>query len=162
VIKVAFCRIDDRLIHGQVVTQWLGTIGGCDGIWIVDDGVRKDPFLQNVLRLSAPKSVKTEVFSLAEAVEAAQNPANEGRRILILVKVPATVIGLLDGGIPIPALNVGGMGSRAGRAMLYRNIAASPEEIAQLASIEARGCPVTLRPVPADAALTLQAAVNRR
>ena len=51
-------RIDDRLIHGQVVAVWLRTVGA-DRIVIVDDKTAKDDFLRDLMILAAPQGVPT-------------------------------------------------------------------------------------------------------
>lgn len=160
-IHVVLCRIDDRLIHGQVVTQWVSYVGGCDSAWIVDDGVKKDPFISSVLTMAAPRGLAVQIFSLEEAVTAAGDPKHDKKRVILLMKVPATAARLLEAGLPITHLNVGGMGSNPNRRSLHRNISASPEEIAQLQAIAAKGVTVELRPVPADGPMSLEAAVKK-
>ena len=43
--KIVLSRIDDRLIHGQVMTAWVSYVGGKE-ILIIDDKVAKDPFFK--------------------------------------------------------------------------------------------------------------------
>ena len=62
-MDIALARVDDRLIHGQVVTAWLQAIGRCDEILICDDKTRNDQFLQQVLQLTAPPNKKLSVLS---------------------------------------------------------------------------------------------------
>ena len=52
----------------------------------------------------------------------------KGEKILILVKTPQVILTLLNNGVKLEYLNVGGMGMKAGRSKLYKNIAASDEE----------------------------------
>jgi len=66
VTHAAFVRIDDRLIHGQVVVKWLRYLG-CKEILIVDDALCHDDFMQNVLRLAAPPGVRVRVAAVHEA-----------------------------------------------------------------------------------------------
>ena len=46
---IVWTRIDDRLIHGQVMTQWIQHCGANEVV-IVDDGVAKDTFIQMVMK----------------------------------------------------------------------------------------------------------------
>lgn len=61
-MAVEFCRIDDRLIHGQVVTTWLN-VKQIEQVIIVDDKVAKDKIQSNVLKMSVPRNVKLHIFS---------------------------------------------------------------------------------------------------
>lgn len=68
----------------------------------------------------------------------------------MLVKVPETVEALVDRGVDIRALNVGGMCKRAGRSTLYRNISSSPAENETLLRLQKRGVRVYVQVVPED------------
>jgi mannose/fructose/N-acetylgalactosamine-specific phosphotransferase system component IIB len=69
-------RIDDRLIHGQVVALWVKHLQA-KRIVIVDDQVAKDVFLQTVLRGAAPPGISVEVATLEAAPKALDRPEGE-------------------------------------------------------------------------------------
>ena len=52
-MPIKMLRIDDRLIHGQVVTAWAKNIQA-EKIWIVDDGVAKDDFIKGIMQMVSP------------------------------------------------------------------------------------------------------------
>ena len=56
-MSIEMVRIDDRLIHGQIVAAWVKRLG-INRIWIIDDGVAKDEFLKNVITMVAPSGIK--------------------------------------------------------------------------------------------------------
>nr|WP_253214007.1 PTS sugar transporter subunit IIB [Tetragenococcus halophilus] len=62
-MSVKFCRIDDRLIHGQVVTTWVN-VHQIEQVIIVDETVSKDSIQSNVLKMSAPPNIKLHIFPL--------------------------------------------------------------------------------------------------
>lgn len=66
--NIVFIRIDDRLIHGQVITAW-SKIVLADRILVIDDEVASDPFMTKVLKIAAPSSVKVDVYDIKEAIE---------------------------------------------------------------------------------------------
>jgi len=148
-MSIRLVRVDDRLIHGQVVAVWLRSVGA-DRIVIVDDRVAADPFLVEVLTLAAPSDVAVEVLGVAEGAARVTELAGVPDRAFVLVKTPATVLSLLRAGAPIDVLNVGGMGAGPGRRPLYRNISASDDERAAMREIEAAGTRVEIRVVPDD------------
>ena len=61
-------RVDDRLIHGQVVTQWV-KVFKAQKIVVIDNNVAKDKMQKNVLKFAAPPEIKVSIFSVDKAVE---------------------------------------------------------------------------------------------
>ena len=153
--QIALVRIDDRLIHGQVVSAWIRQCP-TDIIVIVDDGVAKDKFMQRVLRSTAPAGSTASAMSIADTVAFVNDPANDGCRMMLIAKGPETIEALLDGGIDIDSVIVGGMGIRAGRRRLNRNVYASEDEIATMRRLEERGTQVGYRLVPQEAYVPLE------
>ena len=67
--QLLLARVDDRLIHGQVMTAWMKLLPAKE-ILIADDKVAKDPFMTQVLTMAAPAGVKVKVYSVEEAAKA--------------------------------------------------------------------------------------------
>ena len=153
-------RIDDRLIHGQVVAVWLRAVGA-DRIVIVDDRVAADAFLVDVLTLAAPAGVPVEVLDVASGAARVRALADARDAVFVLVKTPVTALALLRAGVPLDVVNLGGMGSGPGRRPLYRTISASDDERAALRDIEALGTPVEIR-IAADDRPVPFASVDRQ
>lgn len=149
IAELGLVRIDDRLIHGQVVAVWVKHIR-TDTIVIVDDGVAKDPFMQEVLRLAAPPGITVDVRTVQEAITTLGNDAPNRERIMVLLKSPKTARQLFDGGVRFSHLNVGGIGAGPGRKSLFRNISMSEEEKSILKSLVRDGVKVTLQTVPGE------------
>jgi PTS system mannose-specific IIB component len=66
-LDAIWVRVDDRLIHGQVTVGWRQHLRYAE-IWVVDDGARDDPYLQDALRLAAPEGVAVRVLGVEETV----------------------------------------------------------------------------------------------
>ena len=94
--NVVLCRIDDRLIHGQVVTSWVKQTNG-NKIFVVDDALTKDMFMQKILSAAAPPGVKVEVLGISDAVDVLKGEAGSGENVIILVKVPQVIEKLIEG-----------------------------------------------------------------
>jgi PTS system mannose-specific IIB component len=148
-VTLRLVRVDDRLIHGQVVAVWLRAVGA-DRIVIVDDRVAADAFLVDVLTLAAPAGVQVEVLDVASGAPRVRELADSNDAVFVLVKTPVTALALVRDGVPVGVVNVGGMGAGPGRRPLYRTISASDEERAALREIEALGTPVEIRIVADD------------
>lgn len=146
---VNFLRIDDRLIHGQVVTAWVKNYQA-KRILIVDEGVSKDEFLKGVLKMVAPAGVELQIIGTEYLSEIIEKYESDAKNTIILVKTPQVAKALFDAGLKLDSLNVGGMGICKGRINLYKNVSASPEEISILKGLEDSGIKVYFQAVPSD------------
>jgi D-glucosaminate PTS system EIIB component len=146
---ISLVRVDDRLIHGQVVTIWLRALGA-RRILIIDDRTAHDAFLREVISLAAPPGVPVEVLGLSEGAGRLRAAAGDSEPVLVLLRSPLTALRLREAGIEFPLLNVGGIGAGPGRRTLYRNISASAEELEAMRQLERAGTRVELRIVESD------------
>lgn len=126
--EIVLTRIDDRLIHGQVMTAWVHETKGSE-IIIVDDEVAQDDFLKMIINSSAPKGITVEIFSQVEAVNFFNKSESNQNNIIILAKTPQVIEYLISQNIKIDSVNVGGMGARKDRFKLFRNISVNEEEM---------------------------------
>ena len=145
--EIVLTRIDDRLIHGQVMTAWVKKTRA-NQILIIDDEVAKDDFMSEILKMSAPAGIDIVVKGLEDAVTFLNEQETENKRLIILVKAPITIDVIVEKGIVIDKLVVGGMGAKANRRVLYKNISASDEERATFKKLIERGIPVVIHIIP--------------
>ena len=128
--NIVFSRIDERLLHGQVVTAWVAD-AGCNEIYIVDDATAQNTMIRNLYRKLAPAATKCDVLTVAQAIQLLSGETNN-EKIMLLVKIPQTLEALVNGGIGIDKINLGGMGLNKNRKPFVENVSASPEEIASM------------------------------
>lgn len=137
--EIKLVRIDDRLIHGQVMTAWIQFTQALEVV-IVDDIVAKDDFTKMIMQSAIPKKIKLNVFSVEKAVSYfLEEEMKQNHGYFILVKNPETIEKLIKAGVPINQVCIGGMGAKPNRKSFYRNISASEEEVACLHRINDRG-----------------------
>jgi PTS system mannose-specific IIB component len=146
--NLEFTRIDDRLIHGQVVAAWLHAYSKVQHIIVIDDKTRQDPFMQEMFSLLVPSGITIEILSVAEATE----KLKEGlaKPTMVIVKVPQTIKALIDAGIDINFVNIGGMGMTPGRKKFFQNVSTSPEENEILKELVEKGIKVEIQIIPAQ------------
>lgn len=154
-MSLRLVRVDDRLIHGQVIAVWMRALGA-DVIVVVDDETAADEFLAEILTLAAPPGVPVEVLSVDTAVPRLTGLATSDDAAFVLMRSPLTALNLRQSGVEIPVLNIGGMGARAGRSQLYRNISASPDELAAMRDLAELGTTVEIRIVADDHPVSLE------
>lgn len=147
-------RVDDRLIHGQVVAVWLKE-RDAKRIIVVDDPTAADAFLREVLELAAPRGVEVEVHDVESGAARLKSAARDAEPAFVLLRSPLSALRLRRAGVQFDVLNVGGLGAGPGRRRIHRTISASPEEIEALQELERLGTRVELQAVPSDSAVRL-------
>ncbi len=156
--NLMLARIDDRLIHGQVMTAWM-KVKPAKQIIVIDDKVSKDTFMIDVIQLAAPSGIKVKVLSCDDAVIELKKGLS--LPTILLAKTPLTYKKVIDEGIDISAINVGGMGVNANRRTLYKNIAASDEERAIFKEFLAKNIDVKIQIIPANTAMEMSEALKK-
>ena len=147
--NIVLSRIDDRLIHGQVVTSWVKQTGG-NRIMIVDDALTKDIFMQKILKAAAPPDVVVDVLTIEAAAVMLKGEEESGEKIIILVKVPQTLEKLIEGGVTFKRIVLGGMGAKEGRKKFNRNVSASREEMDSMKRMIEGGTEIVFQLVPVE------------
>lgn len=146
---LALVRIDDRLIHGQIATQWLKTTHA-NKVLIVDDALPGNSIQVRILKAAAPAGIKVIIKNVEDGISYCKKEPREGEKILVLVKVPEAIEAMIDGGVPLQTVILGGMGIRDGRTRINKNISASEEEIACMKRIVSKGVEILYQLVPSD------------
>ncbi|MBO1308094.1 PTS sugar transporter subunit IIB [Enterococcus sp. 669A] len=143
--KITLARVDDRLIHGQVMTSWL-QYTGARHILIIDDETANDEFTKTIISMAVPNGIQLDVFTIAEATSfLSENNFND---LILLVKSPLTFLQLIERGIPLKEIVVGGMGASAERKSFYKNISASENEKIVLKKLIDNGVEVRIQVIP--------------
>ena len=153
-MSIALFRIDDRLIHGQVVVGW-GQPLDCTFIVLVDDEVRDSDWEQDLYRMGVPPHIEIIFASVKEAAE--RLPAWEADTRVGIVLVPdiETASALVARSDRVKRLNVGGIHHRAGRTERLRFVYLTDEERVKLHQLAASGVEVTAQDVPTARAIPL-------
>ncbi|KWU14000.1 PTS system mannose/fructose/N-acetylgalactosamine-transporter subunit IIB [Lactobacillus crispatus] len=157
--NLVLTRIDDRLIHGQVMTKWLKETEA-QNVLIIDDATAKNDFMINVFEQAIPEDVGIGVFNKEDGVKFLSQPLEAPT--LILVKVPETVEYLIDHGIDIKDVDLGGMGAKEGRTTLYQYISTSPEEDKCFKRLIDKGVNVYVQIVPQNEKEPIEPLINKK
>ncbi|EOH91231.1 PTS sugar transporter subunit IIB [Enterococcus pallens] len=144
--EIVLARIDDRLIHGQVMTAWLQFTGG-NHIVIVDDATAGDEFTKSIMSMAVPNGIKLSILGIADGSALLKDiPANE--KVIILAKEPQTYLQLIENGVKLDEVIIGGMGARKDRKSFYKNISATEEEKETFRKIIANGVKMKIHVIP--------------
>lgn len=148
-MNIVLARIDDRLIHGQVVTVW-SKVTKCQRIIVCDDDVAKDKIRSTLLKQVAPAGIKSHVVSLDKAVRVYNNPKYENDRCLLLFTKPASVLYLVEHGVPIKSVNIGGMSFHEGKRQLTDAVSVDDDDVAAFKALNDKGIELEVRKVDTD------------
>lgn len=153
-------RLDDRLIHGQVIEGWVHNLE-LTRIVVASDRVKEDKEFSKILKFSSPAEINVEVFSIKElADKIAEGYLNEEDTI-VLFETPEDVLMLLDYGVRIEHLNVGCLHRNKEKKLICRNIIASHEDIEVFKDIDSMGVSMDSRPLPQSEKTDLMGVIDK-
>jgi mannose/fructose/N-acetylgalactosamine-specific phosphotransferase system component IIB len=159
-VSLVLFRIDDRLIHGQVVVGW-GQALDLGFIVLVDDVIAHSEWERELYRIAVPPGIDVYFHTVDSVGEAMPRYRDDPRPGILLTGTAETMRVLAEGG-GITAVNVGGIHHRPDRTQRLRYVFLSADEERALRDIAARGIRVTAqdvpsaRPVPLDELLDAQ------
>jgi mannose/fructose/N-acetylgalactosamine-specific phosphotransferase system component IIB len=146
-MAVVLFRIDDRLIHGQVVEGWLSNIR-VDAILVANDLVAHDDMQKTLMSMAIPQGIEVFIDTVNDALKQLKQGVFEKRRTLILVESPKDAYLLLNGGVTITSLNVGGMHFRTGKLQICEYISIDDEDKKYFKQIAEKGIKIEGRTIP--------------
>lgn len=147
-MKIVLCRVDERLIHGQVMTSWIGNTAA-QIVVIVDDDLYNDDFMKQVLMLAAPQNVKIKVLNVEKFIEFIEKNEDDKKGI-VLFKHPMYVLEVLKKVHFFDEVVIGNMGPNMEREKLTKNVYLSSRERKTLEEISSLDCRVYLQMLPSD------------
>lgn len=145
-------RVDNRLVHGQVIEAWLPYLDAVELV-VVNDALAADDLQQQIMKLAVPGRVTVTFASLCDAKIHYDRVAKEGRASLFLFATCADALSLARQGASIPVLNVGNMHYAEGKRQICQHVAASDDDIRCLDSFQQYGTRLDFRCVPGEVPL---------
>lgn len=155
-MSILLCRIDDRLIHGQVVIGW-GRPLGINLIILVDDQVARSEWEQELYRMAVDPDIEVKFVTVAEATSHLAEWQNNGKRGLVLTGDLETMAALhaADPEI-VHRINLGGIHHRPGRRERLPFVYLTDQELGTLGTLEAQGAVITAQDVPTTPPVALR------
>jgi len=147
-MPIALYRIDDRLIHGQVVVGW-GQPLDLGFIVLIDDVVAESDWEQELYRMGVPPSMEVYFASTAEGARQIDRYTSDRRNGMILTGTVETMLALArTASQPITAVNVGGIHHREDRTQKLRYVFLNRSEEQGLRELAELGVVVSAQDVP--------------
>jgi PTS system mannose-specific IIB component len=157
---IGLARIDDRLIHGQVATRWTKETN-VQRIIVVSDEVAADTVRKTLLTQVAPPGVTAHVVDVAKMIRVYNNPKYAGERVMLLFTNPTDVERIVEGGVKITSVNIGGMAFRQGKTQVNNAISVDAKDIEAFNKLNARGIELEARKVSTDPKLKMMDLIGK-
>lgn len=157
---IGLARIDDRLIHGQVATRWTKETN-VSRIIVVSDEVAADTVRKTLLTQVAPPGVTAHVVDVPKMIRVYNNPKYAGERVMLLFTNPTDVERLVEGGVKITSVNVGGMAFRQGKTQVNNAVSVDEKDIEAFKKLNARGIELEVRKVSTDPKLKMMDLISK-
>lgn len=155
-MSVVLYRVDERLIHGQVIVAWGGRLEP-SRIIVVDDILAATPWEQELYAMGVPADMEAEFLSVAEARERLAGWQASPERIILLTRDIATMARLAEGGLMKGAeVNLGGIHHAPGRTRVLRYVFLSDEDRKALEELSGHGTSIVARDVPDARGVSLE------
>ncbi|MFH1414723.1 MAG: PTS sugar transporter subunit IIB [Elusimicrobiota bacterium] len=147
-------RIDDRLIHGQVIEGWVRNLN-LTRITIVSDAIKKDENYVKMLEFSVPQEIKVDIFTMKEMAEEAAAGYFNQEDTIVLFESPDDVLGLIDYGCMIDLVHVGCLHYDGNNYQIRSSVAVCQEDIRIFEDINSMGTIIECQSLPQDKACNL-------
>jgi PTS system mannose-specific IIB component len=159
-MSIVLVRIDDRLVHGQIVQGWLKTIV-VNTLLVVSDLVVSNKMQQMLMAMAVPRTIKLDVKTLSDATKAIVNRRYDKDKVMVLLVHPSDALYMIENGVEFKSLNVGGMHFIKGKRQLLYNIYVNDEDIKSLYKIHGRGVEIEGRVLPGDERANIASVIEK-
>lgn len=140
-------RVDNRLIHGQVIEGWLPYTGASHLI-VVNDSLAHDDMRQQIMLLAVSRHIEVHFVTVADLAAELQKAGDDS---FVLFENCADAEAAAEHGVAIPVLNIGNVHYSEGRRQIYPHVALSDDDVAQLRRLLHSQCTaLDFRAVPSE------------
>ena len=148
-IKFVLARIDTRLLHGQVATNWTKATNP-NRIIVVSDSVSKDDLRKKLIEQAAPPGVRAHVIPLDKLVQVYNDPRFGDTKALLLFENPQDALAVIEKGVEIPELNIGSMAHSVGKVQINNVLSVDQADVDTYKKLRDLGVKFDVRKVSGD------------
>ena len=148
--NIILTRIDNRLIHGQVATQWTSSIGA-NLLLVANDEVSGNELRQGLMDMAAPSYAQTRYWSIEKTISTIHK-ASDAQKIFIICENPQDVLRLVEGGVAIKNVNVGNMHMSDGKVQVAPSVSIDDADAEAFRKLRDLGVKIEIRKVPSTGA----------
>lgn len=152
-MAIVLARIDNRLLHGVVATQW-APMTGCTRLMVIDDEVANDLQKKEMMKFGRPSGVNLSIIDEKKALENFKNHKYDGQKVFIVTKSPSLLLKIAKIEI-LNKVNIGGTVQMANGIELSNRAMASKQDVEDYKALRELGSDVQIQYVPSDNAVSV-------
>ena len=159
--EITLARVDDRLVHGQVMQVW--TKGhGTNAAYVIDDANAADEFMKEIYESTqSTGGLAIKVFSSDSIVDEWNKNQFGDDNVALIFKSIAYAKKAVDGGVPIKELNVGGIAIKPGTTKVIESVGLSKDDAELCKALDAAGVKDYFQKFPSSENVSLSAALAK-
>jgi PTS system N-acetylgalactosamine-specific IIB component len=151
--NLVLVRIDERLIHGQILTQWLKTTQA-NLILVANDEISNDPLRQSLMSVAIPRGIQTRFFSIEKTINTIHK-ASDTQRIMLIVQNSQDLLLLVNGGVPVVEAILGNIHMKEGKRQISVSVAVDDKDVENFKSLHHKNIQLHIQRMPSEAKIVL-------
>ena len=148
-MSLVLTRIDNRLIHGQVLEAWVPFVKA-DCIVVANDELAHNPLKKMMMQASVPSRMQVEIGTIDEIISLLKSEALQRKKVLLLFGTAADALRAYRSGLEFDRLNLGNLHADKGKARLCCTVFLDEADVDDLALLDQAGVDISARCIPAD------------
>ena len=160
-MAIEVVRIDDRLIHGQIVQGWLKVIE-VNKILLISDEVADDKMQQILLSMAMPSNVQLVMKNIQDASYELSNDVYDKDKLMVLFSNPQDIVKMLENGVKFKSINVGGMHFSHGKTQILKNLSVDKQDVISFLKLIENNIELESRILPADERHNIMEDINNQ
>lgn len=157
--EIKLIRIDYRLVHGQVATQWV-RLSGANRIVVANDELAADSFMADIYRMAAPQGIRVDIKSVAEFCESWRTDECGAGKLLVIFKNFDDAMRAYEDGFTCEDIQIGNLGGGGERVPAPCGVTFDAHDVELARKLIASGVHVHIQVVPSSSDLEFEKAIN--
>jgi mannose/fructose/N-acetylgalactosamine-specific phosphotransferase system component IIB len=158
-MNIVLIRVDDRLIHGQILESWLPYLKA-QCVVVANDMLAEDPFQMAILSMAVPERIKLRMVNIDGLEELNSDPELSGKTTLVIVSSVLDAYRIIQNGIIADRINLGNMRSGGADKQLMYSFWVRNEDITMLKELTSQGISINLQSVPREKEIDIKYILN--
>lgn len=157
-MPIVLIRVDDRLVHGQILEGWLPSTRAQE-VLIANDALAEDELQKMILESAVPFSVSLIIDSVEKIAAILMNDSSSHIRRMVIVDKPVDALRLKKAGVDFNSLNLGNLAGSNCKKCLSKSIMVGEECLNTLREIMDEGIRINIQSVPFEKGVELNSLV---
>lgn len=151
--NLMLCRVDERLVHGQVGVQWVG-FSGANLVLVANDAVAEDPIQQSLMEMVLADGIGVRFWSIQKVIDNIHRAAPH-QKILLVCNKPQDFLKMVEGGVPIKRINIGNMHFKEGKKQIHKTVSVDEDDVACLKKLMSLGVDLYIQGIPTESEIDI-------